>query len=175
MSITVKKSTSGASFTVTYANGTTRKCPCNAYESDYDATLFSLIPINPKLSPPILNQPFGQIINGDTSSAFATMADLVTYADANFFRKAGSGTGSLSASNFITAQPLTGTINGSNTVFTIPTAGLLSNIVIKKNGVVQLLGTDYNLSGTTVTFTVVPDPGPGPGPADSLTYDCIAQ
>ncbi|MGH9657269.1 MAG: hypothetical protein ACRD96_01930 [Bryobacteraceae bacterium] len=55
--------------------------------------------------------------------------------------------------NFVDGQTPSGTVNGSNATFTVtnapsPGAGLL----LYRNGLVQKQGTDYNLSGTTITF-----------------------
>jgi hypothetical protein len=59
------------------------------------------------------------------------------------------------------AQPvLTGTLDGNNAVFTVP--GIFNTLLqIQRNGVTQLLGTMYTLSGATVTFLdpYVPQPG----------------
>jgi hypothetical protein len=70
----------------------------------------------------------------------------------------------INAANLGTGFPLntsspvapTGTINGSNAVFTLPTApGPV--VLIFRNGLLQQGGgIDYTLSGSTVTFSVAP-------------------
>lgn len=50
-----------------------------------------------------------------------------------------------------------GTVNGSNTAFTIAQAPMESaNLLVFKNGLLQKQGTDYTFSGTTITFAVAP-------------------
>jgi len=46
-----------------------------------------------------------------------------------------------------------GTLNGTNTVFTLSSANLLMLVL---NGVVQEPGVDFTRSGVTITFTVAP-------------------
>ena len=48
----------------------------------------------------------------------------------------------------------TGTIDGSNPVFTLPHTPLL--LWLYKNGVFQTPGVDYTLSGATITYTIAP-------------------
>lgn len=50
----------------------------------------------------------------------------------------------------------TGTVNGSNTAFTLPTTPG-SVVMVFRNGLLQKGGgVDYTLSGTNLTFTVAP-------------------
>lgn len=64
-----------------------------------------------------------------------------------------------SAFNFIQELP-TGTVNGSNTVFTLSnTPSDSQNLIILLNGLLQKAGTDYTLASTTVTFAVAPAAG----------------
>lgn len=50
-----------------------------------------------------------------------------------------------------------GTINGSNTAFTIGYAPMESEVLmVFLNGLLQRQGTDYTFSGTTITFAVAP-------------------
>lgn len=79
------------------------------------------------------------VANGFIGSEADWLASLVGYAD------------------FQTETP-SGTVNGSNTVFTLaatPSAGVL----VFKNGLLQIEGTDYTISGATITFTVAPAGG----------------
>jgi len=55
----------------------------------------------------------------------------------------------------------TGTINGSNTVFTISQTPLENStsepsVDVFMDGLKRDAGTDYTISGTTITFTVAP-------------------
>lgn len=54
----------------------------------------------------------------------------------------------------------TGTVNGSNTVFTLSTTPVANaSVIMVLDGVTQTNGTDYTVSGTTVTFTTAPTTG----------------
>jgi hypothetical protein len=58
----------------------------------------------------------------------------------------------------ITSSPLSGAINGTNRVFTLlSTPSNFSMIYL--NGVLQLPGTNYTISGPTVTFNNAPETG----------------
>lgn len=64
----------------------------------------------------------------------------------------GSGNSSATVPNFVYAEIPGGTINGTNTVFTInhpPNAG---TIALYKNGVRLNYTTDFTISGSTITF-----------------------
>lgn len=57
-------------------------------------------------------------------------------------------------------EPLTGTVNGVNTSFTLPhTPGDPGDVKIFIDGVYQYPATDYTISGTTVTFGTAPASG----------------
>lgn len=54
----------------------------------------------------------------------------------------------------------TGTVNGSNTVFTLSATPVANaSVIMVLDGVTQTNGTDYTVSGTTVTFTTAPTTG----------------
>jgi len=57
-----------------------------------------------------------------------------------------------------------GLVNGSNTIFSIPTAPTAQSLLIFRNGVRQLLTDDYTVIGLLITFAVAPRTG------DSITY-----
>ena len=63
----------------------------------------------------------------------------------------GSG-GTVSTTNEVP----TGTVNGSNTIFTLTNSAANNEAVVTLNGLKQKETTDYTLSGTTLTFTVAP-------------------
>lgn len=63
------------------------------------------------------------------------------------------------AASFADREVPTGTINGSNTVFTLahtPTAG---SEHVYLNGLLQTITTDYTITGATITFTTAPQVG----------------
>jgi len=98
-----------------------------------------------------------------------------TYGEARFFCTANTGgtlgstavtyvqdgSGTLATSNFVTEETPSGSINGSNTAFTLantPTAGTLKlylNGLRLKSGA----GNDYTLSQATITMTTAPVSG----------------
>lgn len=54
----------------------------------------------------------------------------------------------------------TGAVNGSNTVFTLSATPVANaSVIMVLDGVTQTNGTDYTVSGTTVTFTTAPTTG----------------
>lgn len=69
----------------------------------------------------------------------------------------GSG-GGLTTSNFVTGEVPSGTIDGTNTTFTIANTPTTA-IKLYLNGIRQKLSTDYTFSGTTITFTTAPTSG----------------
>jgi hypothetical protein len=61
--------------------------------------------------------------------------------------------GSASASNFVDAATPTGTINGTNLVFTLAyTPNPVASVKLYKNGLLLSQSGDYTVSGTTITF-----------------------
>lgn len=164
MNQTIQKSSSGATFTVTDKNGAAQSYAANTYlpylyPNNTNLTLYSVA--NPcfdafgvPASGIIINQPFGNIINGDTSLAFASLAALNTYILTNFFDLAGGPGGGLSASNFIIEVP-TGAINGSNTNFTLSnTPKVILGWI--QNNLILYPTTDYSFSGNAVTMVNAP-------------------
>jgi hypothetical protein len=72
-----------------------------------------------------------------------------------------SAAGTLSTANFVDRETPTGTVNGSNTTFTLantPTAGTES---VYLNGLLQEpgAGNDYTISGATITYLTAPVTG----------------
>lgn len=53
----------------------------------------------------------------------------------------------------------TGTVNGSNTVFTLSAEAVNSKVIVMLNGLVQNVTDHYTISGTTLTFTTAPFSG----------------
>ena len=67
-------------------------------------------------------------------------------------------TGSSSA-NFVDFETPGGTINGTNTVFTLAFTPTTGSLHLFRNGLLQLPAIDYTLSGTTITYLVAPPNG----------------
>jgi hypothetical protein len=54
---------------------------------------------------------------------------------------------------------LTGTINGTNDEFTLASAVRTGSEAIYLNGLLQVVGDDYTIAGTTLTFVAAPEAG----------------
>lgn len=65
-----------------------------------------------------------------------------------------------SLKRFWTDETPSGTINGSNTVFTVSSLPVENEAVdVYVDGIKQIPTTDYSVSGATITFVVAPAPG----------------
>lgn len=141
---TIQKSSTGAYFTVSDISGIVRPYSTNDYDfiPAGDNIHFSVIHKYSTADNRIIisNQPYTNIINGDTSSAFADYASLQTYILANFFRNAGGSGGSYTLP-VATNSTLGGVKQGSGVI--IAGDGTLSSItsVAKKR-----LGSIYNVN-----------------------------
>ena len=63
---------------------------------------------------------------------------------------------------FVDAETPSGTANGVNAVFTLnSTPSPPSSLAVFRNGILQRVGVDYNLSGNSITFTSVSIPNEG--------------
>lgn len=73
------------------------------------------------------------------------------------FQNIASGSG-LSTSNFVFGEVPSGTINGSNTTFTLANSPTAGTVQIQLNGIMQLVGAgnDYTITGSTITFLSAP-------------------
>lgn len=71
------------------------------------------------------------------------------------------GTGALTAANFVDKEIPTGSINGSNTSFTLTAAPVSGSEHVYLNGLLQESGAsnDYTVSGATLTFLTAPSTG----------------
>ena len=69
--------------------------------------------------------------------------------------------GSSSAVSYADAETPTGTINGSNAIFTLANSpSPATSLILIKNGAVQTAGgVDYTLSGLTITYVTAPADG----------------
>lgn len=61
-------------------------------------------------------------------------------------------------SSTITQRAITGTINGSNTIFTLPSSPPAGGLLLLENGLMQTsgAGNDYTITGNTITFAIAP-------------------
>lgn len=72
---------------------------------------------------------------------------------------AASNTAYLTATNFVFHETPSGTINGVNTVFTLANTPTTGTEQVFLNRALQVPGTDYTISGATITFTGAPAGG----------------
>jgi hypothetical protein len=70
-------------------------------------------------------------------------------------------TGSSASFNYSDAEVPSGTINGTNSAFTLNHTPAGSSLQLTRNGLIQKLGIDYTISGATITFLTVAIPGTG--------------
>lgn len=84
-----------------------------------------------------------------------------------------SQTGAVTAAGFIWNEDATGTVNGSNTVFTSASNFIATKIGVYVNGLRQNLGVDYTETDVNeVTLTVAPKGNPVQ--ADEIIFDYLA-
>lgn len=164
---TIQKSSSGATFTVTDVNGIAQSYVCNdylpyIYPGTSNVTLYNKA--NPSFDSTgrvpsngiLFNQPFGNVIDGDTGVAFLNFSSFINYILTNFFRKAGGGGGgSLSASQFVIGEIPGGAINNTNTAFTTA-KGIQVILGVIQNGFTLNPNTDYTLNGQGFLMTTAP-------------------
>lgn len=62
----------------------------------------------------------------------------------------------LTSGNFVVSETPSGTINGSNTAFTIANTPIAGTVQVFLNGLLQTVSNDYTISGTTITYTTAP-------------------
>ncbi len=87
--------------------------------------------------------------------AFETMSGDATITSAGVVSISGGLT-----THFVTREVPSGTINGSNTVFTLANTPILGSECVFLNGLLQQSGgADYTISGATITFVVAPEMG----------------
>jgi len=84
-SVTITKSTGGTYFSITNPTGSPAVVyPMNSVSMSTNGNQVTLFNMYTGL--PIFQRNFGDVINGDTSSAFANLAALQTYITTNFFK-----------------------------------------------------------------------------------------
>lgn len=105
--------------------------------------------------------------SGDVSIIKADNSNLLQFASVPYVADAPTDPNQLTRKAYVDAglanwesSAPTGTINGSNQVFTLPAAALgNTSIFLFINGLLQRYGTDYTRTGTTLTFTTAPASG----------------
>ena len=87
-------------------------------------------------------------------------ADTIRSSDASKTYALPSITGPIMVSTGLVEETPTGTINGSNTSFTISnTIANTASVVLYQDGLTQIYTTDYTISGTTLTMVTAPAAG----------------
>lgn len=71
------------------------------------------------------------------------------------------GSSTVTPITFVDQVILAGAIDGSNLIFTIPSAPDGNSLHVYRNGILQLNGGDYTATGTTITFFSASVPQPG--------------
>jgi hypothetical protein len=86
-------------------------------------------------------------------SAYYELIDIDNVGNSAGWQVESSG-GGLVSSNFVFGETPSGTINGSNAVFTLAHTPISGTITISVNGIIQKSGSgnDYTISGSTITF-----------------------
>lgn len=74
---------------------------------------------------------------------------------------AAAGTDYMAPSNFVTRETPSGSVNGSNTSFTLANTPISGTEMVFLNGILQEPGSgnDYTISGTTITYLTAPVSG----------------
>ena len=96
-------------------------------------------------------------VNGDGTSITALNNEVAGLTATVNSLSAGS-----SSAVFVDAQTPSGTVNGTNTTFTLAnTPAPTSSLEVYRNGLLQTNGVDYTVAGTTITFLSVSIPQTG--------------
>ena len=110
----------------------------------------------------------GIAYNGDTVSIEVEDAQQGFGRELQSFVEKTSGSGSSGSSGgggggttdeFVDRETPTGSINGSNTVFTLSATPTTGSDHVFLNGVLQTEGTDYTIVGAIITFLTAPETG----------------
>lgn len=120
----------------------------------------------------------GQLLIGNTATNSYVRATLtstdgsvtITNGNGSIDLTVSSGT-SLTAAKFIFNETPTGTVDGTNTVFTLAQAPVTGKVMVFVNGVLQKgASNDYSIAGSTITFLS----GSIPATGDFVTTTYIA-
>lgn len=95
--------------------------------------------------------------NADTGWKLVT--DSITLGTTPLVFTSLMGSGNLTSGNFVIRETPSGTINGSNTAFTLAFTPTVGTETVYLNGLEQNVTTDYTISGSTITYLVAPISG----------------
>lgn len=110
-------------------------------------------------------------VTGSVATASSTPAITLSFpntgiqkSDGTSLSAATAGTDYMAPSNWVANETPSGTVNGSNTAFTLantPNANVTNPVMLYVNGVVQEPGSgnDYTISGTAITMLTAPGTG----------------
>lgn len=96
-------------------------------------------------------------VNADTGWKLVT--DSITLGTTPLVFTSLVWSGNLTSGNFVFRETPSGTINGSNTSFTLANTPTVGTETIFLNGLEQNITTDYTISGSTITYLVAPITG----------------
>ena len=110
---------------------------------------------------PIVKETIKEVIPNDVLDDIESLQEQINDLETRMKKIKGGTTtvfGSSGVASFSLQENIipTGTINGINTVFVLPTTPQPATIRVYADGVRQTVTTDFTLSGTTITFTVAP-------------------
>lgn len=104
----------------------------------------------------------GSVSNATTTPAITISTTITGLIKGNgtAISAATLGTDYLAPSSIVTRETPSGTINGSNTAFTLANTPIAGTEHVYLNGLLQEpAGEDYTISGTSITYTVAPVSG----------------
>lgn len=97
------------------------------------------------------------IANGNSTDAFfGPLTAFRSLANNSF---GGGGTTVSNGVNTVTGEVPAGAINGTNKIFTLVHTPVSGSVVLFLNGLQQTSGTDFTVSGNTITLVVAPNSG----------------
>lgn len=98
------------------------------------------------------------ISTGNSEDWAYTKREAFTQATDNTFSSGPAG-GVSNGQNQVSGETPTGTVDGTNVTFTLAHIPIASTVALYLNGLLQTLGTDYTISGKTITMAVAPNQG----------------
>lgn len=105
----------------------------------------------------------GSVTNASSTPAITITTSVtgVLKGNGTAISAAVAGTDFMAPSDFIVRETPTGTVNGSNTTFTLANTPLVGTEAVYLNGVLQEpgAGNDYTISGATITYLTAPATG----------------
>jgi hypothetical protein len=101
------------------------------------------------------------VANGGTGTATpAIIAGTNITVSGTWPNQTVNSTGSgLTTSNFVFNEAPSGSINSTNVTYTLANTPTSGTVVLYENGLQQVSGTDYTISGTTITYLFPPQTG----------------